>query len=198
MKHKKLSEKYRKWVIKYYSDRFSKAVYLIWLTDVSDKELQDKILTTKYDKIIIAKTHKKLIKRVLESEIEYPDCESLRKWLVASSSCKKISSTKYDLRKIESKILSDQLKAKDIEEIVNFINLFEDYKIQIGEEKSRTKKLNKIWNYFYDQIFFLNFKKVQQKKHTRSKLSISNEKLHKEFSSIIEQFESRFEFIKKN
>jgi hypothetical protein len=101
------------------------------------------------------------------------------------------------LRRIEKKILSNKLETKDIEGVVNFINLYEDYKEQIGKRKSRTKRLNKIWNYYYEQIFYPNFNRKNQNKAIPNKLNINYKKLFKEFSEILEDFENKFEFIKK-
>lgn len=197
MKHEEISEKYRKWVIKYYSERFSKPVFFIWFTDISDKEEKDQILTTETNRIIVAKSDKKIIERILENEVNFPDSKRMKKWLKKSSSCKKISSTKYDLRKIEKKILSNRLETKDIEGVVNFINLYEDYKSQIGKRKSRTKRLNKIWDYYYEQVFHPNFNRKNQNKYIPNKLKINHKKLFKEFSVILEDFENKFEFIEK-
>ena len=197
MKHEETSEKYRKWVIKYYSERFLKPVFFIWLTDLSDKDEQDQILTTVTNKVIAAKSAKKIIERILENEENLPDSKRMKKWLKKSLICKKISTTKYDLRKIEKKILSNKLEPKDIEVIVSFINLYEDYKNQIGKRKLRTKRLNEIWNYYYEQIFFPNFNRKNQKEYIPNKLKINHEKLSKEFSEILKDFESKFKFIKK-
>lgn len=193
MKHEIISEKYRKWVIEFYSEEFLKPVFFVWLTDLSDK---DQILTAKRKRIIAAKSKKKLISRISKSKTKLPDSKRTKKWLKESSNCSKISSTKHDLRKIENKILSNKLKPDDIETIVNFINLYEDYKTQLckksTELKPRTRQLDKIWNYYYDEIFFPNFKGKKKKKFRPSKFKIDNKKLLKEFSKIVRDFEGNF------
>lgn len=196
MKHQKISEKYQKWIIEFYSDKYVKSVFLIWLTDTSDKKEKDQILLVKSDKLFAAKSKRKLIKKVSESQLNLPDSKKTKEWLKKSLRCNKLSSTKYDLRKIETKILSNELKEKDIEQIIDFINLYEDYKIQMGEQKSKTKRLNKIWNYYYKQIFFPNFNRTNQKRYVPSKLKINNKKLFKEFSEILKEFESKIELKK--
>lgn len=201
MKHKQISEKYRRWIIEFHSERFSKPIFFIWLTDTSSKDEKDQILITKSQKIIIAKSKKKLIKRILESNVKLPDSKRTKKWLKKSLNFTKLSSTKIDLRDIERKILSNKLKSKEIEEITNFINLYEDYRIQLIKKKAklktRTPKLNNVWSYYYEQIFFPNFNKINQKTYTPNQLKIDNKKLFKDFSKLLEDFENNFEFIKK-
>ncbi len=201
MKHKEVSEKYSKWIVKFYSKRFLKPVFFVWLTDTSDQEEEDQLLITKSRKIITAKSERKLIERILENKVKLPDSKRTKKWLKKSLNFRELSSTIFDLRKVEKKILSNKLTPKDIEGIINFINLYEDYKFQLGKKegelKSRAKGLCKIWNYYYEEIFFPNFSGKNQKIHKPAKLKIDNKKLFNEFSKILKDFESKFEFIKK-
>ena len=201
MKHKDISEKYRKWVIQYCSERFLKPVSFCWLTDTSDLKEPDLLLVNESNRIMTAKSNRKLIKRIHKSTINLPDSEKTKAWLEESIASKKISATKYDLRKMERKILDNNLKAKDIEGIINFINLYEDYREQVLKQrqnsKTRAKRLNKVWHYYYDQIFFPRFNRTDQKKYIPPKLKINNKKLLREFSEILFDFESKFEFIKK-
>ena len=111
--------------------------------------------------------------------------------------CRKLSSTKYDLRNIEAKILANELNAKDIEVITNFINLFEDYKIQIEKQKNRTIELNYIWDYYYEEIFFPHSNKKKRKGISRSKLKIDSQRLLNQFSTIVNEFESKIKFKRK-
>lgn len=201
MKHEDISEKYRKWIIRYHSDRFLKPVSFCWLTDTSDIKEPDLLLVNESNRIMTAKSNRKLIKRIHKSNINLPDSEKTKAWLEESIASKKISATKYDLRKIERKILDNDLKPKDIERIINFINLYEDYKEQVLKQrqnsKTRAKRLNKIWHYYYDQILLPKFNRTHQKKYTPAKLKINNKKLLREFAAILCDFESKFEFIKK-
>lgn len=201
MKHEDISEKYRKWIIQYYSARFAKPVSLCWLTDTSDTREPDLILVNESNKIVSAKSNRKLIERIGKSSLHLPDPEKTKAWLDESMNCKKISATKYDLRKIEGKIMANDLKVTDIERMINFINLYEDYKAQLQKQgqklKPRTKRLHEIWNYYYEQIFFPEFNRTHQKKYVPAPLKIDNKKLLREFSAILYDFESKFEFIKK-
>jgi len=200
MTHSKLSQKYFKWVIKYYSDSISKPVHFVWLTDVSVEEggEQDKVLLNEEGGIITAKSNRKLIETVLQREINLPDAERTRSWLQESLACKRISSTKYDLRGIKRQILTHELGEEDIECMVNFINLYEDFTIQTGQHTLREAQVDKIWLYYYNQIFFPNFFETKQQADSMAESGMDSEKLHEEFSYIIEDFESNFEFRKTN
>jgi len=200
MKHQKISNKYWKWIIEYHSDRIPNPVYFIWLTDVSDKDEKDQILISSSQKIIAAKFKRKLIKRVLKSNIELPDSKRTKKWLNRSLKCNKLTSITLDLRGVEKEKLSKRLKLKKIVEMVNFINLFEDYEIQIHQNptkrKPRAKALNTIWDYYYEQIFWPKLNRTNQKKYRRSKLKVNRKKLLKEFSQMIQGFEDKLDFGK--
>lgn len=200
MKHENISEKYRKWVIGFYSERFIKQVFFIWLTDLSDKNEKDQILINKSQKIIVAKSKMKLLGRISKREIILPDSKRTKKWLRKSLNGTEISSIKFDLRKVGGKILSNKLKTKDLEKIVNFMNLYEDYKLQIEQcksgYKSRANELDTIWNYYYEHIFFPNFNRANQKKYMPIELIVDGKKLFKEFSEMVKDFENNFEFIK--
>jgi hypothetical protein len=193
MKHIEISEKYQKWIMKYYSEQHSKPVFFTWIIDGSDKNEVDKLLTNKSNKIITAKTEKKLLKKISDSKLKLPDSKRTKKWLKESLKCKKLISVKLDLRNIESKISLNELKVKDLEKIVDFINLYEDYKQQLGKKgdklKSRKGELIKVWEYFYDEIFFATKKRSNKKKNKFKKLKINNKKLLKEFRSIVINFE---------
>ncbi len=193
MKHIVISEKYQKWIMKYYSEQHLKPVFFTWIIDGSDKKEVDKLLTNKSKKIITAKTEKKLLKKISESKLKLPDSKKTKKWLKESLKCKKLISVKLDLRNVESKISLNKLKVKDLEKIVDFINLYEDYKLQLGKKsdklKSRKGELIKVWEYFYDEIFFTSKKRSNKKKRKFKKLKINSKKLLKEFHSIVIDFE---------
>ena len=104
MKHIIISEKHQKWIMKYYSEQHSKPVFFTWIIDSSDKNEVDILLTNKSNKIITAKTEKKLLKKVSDSKLKLPDSKRTKKWLKESLKCKKLISVKLDLRNIESKI----------------------------------------------------------------------------------------------
>lgn len=193
MKHQEISEKYKKWIIEFYSERFDNPIFFIWLTDTSDEKEQDQFLLIKSDKILAAKSKRKLIKSITSSRLILPDSKQTNKWMKQSLGCKKISSTKCDLRKIGDKIRAKKLNCKDLESIINFINLYEDYKYQTGKQKARTKKLNKVWNYYYEEIFYPNFDRTTHEKSAPFKLKINYKKLLNEYCEILEEFESKVE-----
>jgi len=200
MKHQKISEKYQKWMIEYYSEKYMKPVYFIWLTDVSHVEEKDQILLSPSQKIIVSNSKRELLQNISESQFEFPDSERTTKWISESVECQKIYTTKYDLRTIENKILLNKLNQKDIEIIVNFINLFEDYKTQLGNEekelKSRKKELVKVWDFYYEHIFFPKFIQSNQDEMYFEKLQIKPQYLLKEFNTILVDFEGSFKFMK--
>ena len=201
MNHSYLSEKYQKWLIKYQSDNFNNPIYFIWLTDTSAKNHVDKCLVNADNQIIVSYYKKGLLTAISKLEIDFPDSKKTKKWLAKSLKKKRLSATKYNFKNLESKILANKLKPQNLNKIVNFINLSDDYEYQIGINKknlvSRTKRLTKLWDYYYDHIFFPNFYwKKGLKKYKSKPLKINNQKLVRDFTCMQKAFESRFLFVK--
>lgn len=200
MNHSNLSEKYQKWLIKYQSDNFDKPVYFVWLTDTSTKNQVDKCLVNADNQIIVSYSKKGLLKAISKLEIDFPDSKKTKKWLTKSLKKRRLSVIKYDFRNIDDKILANKFKLKTLSKITDFIHLSDFYELQIGIDKKdllgRTKRLTKLWNYYYDHIFFPNFFwKKGLKKYKPKPLKINNRQLAGDFKRMEMIFESRFYFI---
>lgn len=200
MTHQDISEKYSKWIIEYSSDNYLRPVFFIWFTDNSKEEI-DQLFVDKTQKIIIANSKKELLKIILTNPIKIKDSDRMKKWLDESLNYSEISSTKYDLMGLEHKILSNELEPKDFGDIVNFINLYEDYQFQLGKEKeksnSRKNGLSELWDYYYEEIFWKKFNQAPQNKNHPNSLIIDYVKLTKQFSKVVNEFESNFNFLEQ-
>ena len=197
MKHQEISVRYQKWIIEYSSEKYLKPIYFVWVIDAFDNE---KLLITKSRKIIAAKTKSALLNKILELQFRIPDSKRMKKWVNKSLELKKISTSKYNMKKVESRLTSNKLKPKDLSSMINFINLFEEYENQIGRKrkdlKSRTRNLDLLWNYYYDQILLPNFydQKESEKKKFRE-YEIDTRQLLKDFRFIRKRFEGKIRFI---
>lgn len=200
MKHSKISEKYQKWIIKYSSERHSKSVYFVWLTDKSDRNEADKFLLTKSEKIIVAKSKRDLLMSICKRDCLFPDMKRTKKWIAKSLKSENLSTTEFDLRKTEKRILSCKLKLVDLNKIVDFINIFDDYEYQIGKKrnelKTKKKELIKVWNFYYDNMVFLSFNEKDEQNFLPKNMQIKTKKLHKQFRNVTLDFENKFEFVK--
>ena len=198
MRHQKLSDQYQKWIISYKSDQFSKAMFFVWLTDTSSEEEEDLIIVDSNNKIVTSAAKPDLITKVMNSLDEYPDHKQTQKWLAESKKIRSLAHTNYNLQGLGFKLAHNNLQIDDYEAIADFINLYEDFGVQLGGVKetlpSRTKDLIAIWEFYYKQIFYPVFheqKDISLK--DLPKLEADYKQLAQDFETIRKDFENNFQ-----
>jgi len=194
MNHLEICEKYKKWIINYKSDEFP-SIYFVWITDLSDKNEEDKLLVNQMGKIINAKTKRKLLLKIKEVLSILPDNDRIKNWIFESQELEILDEIVYDLRGLESKIDAKNLSKSDYEALINFINIFEDYEIQMGVKKSeirsRNGSLKETWYYYYEEIFLPLFYSKDATNIKEFEMNFNDLKLN--FQKNRERFEREFE-----
>ena len=195
MKHEEISQKYAKWIIEYQSINFKEAIYFLWITDMSGEENLDQMLLSEKNKILTNESPRQLLNHIENSKHEFTDSKNLNKWLEESLSCKELSFTVYNFKDLQENQSLKVLNNNNLSEIVNLINIFEDYLYQIQDDNLAFRKenssLNQVWEFYYNEILF---KKLEQKHDIENHKAYPNsDTLKKEYNNLIMEFESKFE-----
>ncbi len=191
-----LCENYSTWIIKYSSENFEKPIYLVWYNDL-DKNATDKILTYKTGEIFGLRSlvnFKEQIVANLESLIININ---LIPWLKSFSNLEINEYYYYELINLENKIKNNGLSISLIEQIVNFINLFNDYVLQDENHKalivySENELIKKIWENYYKNIFLAKLNKDDKfQTNTKTEFNLDSNKLSVALIKMIKAFDKK-------
>jgi hypothetical protein len=192
----KLSLKYQKWIIKIIGTDFEKPIYLVWLTDSTDKD-EDKILTNERGRLIASYKVDKLLKYIIDSKADFFDKKATKTWAkkVWGLKIKKPSTTDFSKLQIKSKTLDNQ----SLEEIANFINLFTDLITTTLDKKldklRERKEIKTVWEYFFNYIFWPRFNDREKFKTFRFKKYKNNSMLQSTLQKMRNEFTNRIEIL---
>jgi hypothetical protein len=151
----------RVWLICYASAAFEKPVYWVWYTDTNENET-DCLLTFSTGEIVTMTSLSSMQGVLLDQWHHISQSDRIASWLAGMSRYEPATSKNYDLQTIETALRNGKLSIDLVEELVNFINLADDYRLQSRynaylETYTNTPLLREVWDYFYDQIFWPRF-----------------------------------------
>lgn len=196
MDYEEICQEYTTWFIQLTSKDLNKPIFFIWLTDSLDE--QDKFVINEQNKIISSENINVLIKEAFKYESILPDPAKTLEWLenVQGIQC---SATNIALELIEQSILSKSFNKTSISEAVNFINLYDDFVEQTGDQEPLdSPNIRLLWNYYYDDIFWIEYSsgKVLGPQEI-PEFEINPTQLSDELSDLIESFFRKIEIIKE-
>lgn len=190
-----LCEKYRIWIIKYYSEGLSKPLFLVWYTD-TDEDSTDRLLTWKSGKIFAANSLAHLNSTIVFAMDNLVTAENLKFWLNNIKNLEIIESCYYDMKSIEDAFENNNLEIKILDSFAGFVNLFNDFVYQDNtnihlKRYTDDKLIKKAWNYYYDYIFWPRFNdKEKFEMWDRPIFNIDTKKLRVKFKEIVNLFDN--------
>ena len=127
----------------------------------------------------------------------FPDSENLNSWIEEGLNCDELSYTEYTFADFQENHNLEFLEKKQLNQIVNLINIYEDYLGQVHEDRKTFRKENRelfrLWEFYYNEILF---KQIEQEKKIESNKAFPNsEALKREYNDLIMDFESKFVLI---
>lgn len=197
-----LSEKYKTWIIKYCSTTFELPLYLVWYSE-NDEDGTVKLMTYKNGEIFAAHSLANF-KSILLSEIDNLIIgENIVSWLNNFGDLIIVESCTYNISEIENEIAKNNLDISTIENLVNFISVFDDLihqdikyldlKIYIENDL-----IQETWDYFYDYIFWPRFNdKEKFEAWNRPELEIDTNELLVKLKQMVKAFEVYIKPIEK-
>lgn len=193
-KFDELCQQYKTWIIEYNSGSFASPLYMVWLTDSSDDDM-DKLILSEENKIIAATTPTLLLDAIKELTI-LPDRIKTTQWLHSIPHEELNAFTVYDINRIQAALDSKQFTHTALEEASSFINLFGDLAEQLGSnelwELSHKDSLGYLWNFFYDWIFWPRYKDQEEfEKMKIPEFEPDYEILTSDFNLLVDEFERR-------
>jgi hypothetical protein len=195
------SQIYQKWLIRIISQQLTEPVLIVWLTDLSDKEI-DKMVLTKSNRIAGAIHHTKLFEYLFEDKGVLPDPVNTLTWMDEVSNLDSISVTNFNINHIENSLSGVGFNKISINESINFINLFRDLALQLNDKVlyrlSRKKEIMQLWEFGYDEIFWKEFGSGEEIPSVRiPPLPINFDRLKIGLNKMINSFINKIEIIDK-
>lgn len=157
----KLDEKFTAWIIKYISPNFVDGIYLVWFTD-NDAESTDKLLTFENGKIFSSRKIENIKQEILAKKSEIENYQRIISWQNDEINNESTEDNLYDIKFLLNQIEKNNFSTDVIELFTNYINLFGDYARQDEKNNFLLKlenqsSIHKVWNYYYDVIFWPRF-----------------------------------------
>jgi hypothetical protein len=200
MDFEEICEKYQTWVIRITSNSLLRPVFLIWLTDSTEKN-KDKLVINLSNKVIACENFDCLLEEALKIKSLLPDPINTSTWLnnVQGIEYQVID---YKLGSIEDSINSKTFNKKSIQEAINFINLCGDFDEQTGDQEIRTLRdkpnIMHLWEYCYNEIFWKEIGSNNEIDPLRlPELQTNVELLNFEMSQLLRAFLDRLEIIRR-
>jgi hypothetical protein len=191
-----LGQKYTTWILKYLSPAEVEPLYLIWYTDV-DELSTDRFMTFKTGDIFSTKslkTIKESIKKQIDSLQEF---HNLHPWLDSFNNLEIAEDAVFDMKSVLVSIERNDLDIQKIAALIDFINLVRDFSDQEEANNhlrsyTEEKVIEKIWDYYYDTIFWPRFNDAEKfKTWDRPSLLINTTRLLEKLKDMITVFEER-------
>ena len=191
-----LCQQYETWIIQYISARFESPLYMVWLSDTTDDK--DKFILSKENKIIAATTPMRMLDAMKDLEIEFPDNEKTKDWLIRAYLSDPAPFSVLDIKLIEESISRKDMNHTFLEEGINFINIFGDLGHQLDDEDlldlTWDNAARDLWDFYYDNIFWPRWGHEDTFDETKvPKFEPDYEELKEDFEVLIQEFESRIE-----
>lgn len=165
------SEKYRKYLIQVQLD--NTPYYLVWGTDMSDREEKDNLLIDQQQRILLFSSLDQVRDWILKPTSPLFDASNLKAW--AETLTKLAVDSVYDLDYLTALMTSPLkeeqiLKSPDISnDLINFINLFGDYAYQLENDElvnlHRQPSIGLFFDYCYDTYFWTIPPEEWQRRH---------------------------------
>ena len=191
-----ISESLSTWLIKYCSSKYLSPIYFIWYYD-TDENSTSKLLSFKSREVFAIADLKLLYEKLMTYKEEIVWNTNHYLWLEKIKRIEIIENTTYDLTQINLSEKQIYLTDDTIEKVTNFINLYDDLLFQDKSneylaEFYENKHIQKIWNYYYNFIFWPRFNdKEKFQKWDKPKLRIDKKKLKTAFINLVNSFEER-------
>ncbi|GAB3341494.1 hypothetical protein GCM10027299_55750 [Larkinella ripae] len=157
---KSLSETHQKYIIQIHLQESIQ--YIVWGTDLSDSEQQDKLLVNHQQAILLFSRIDQIKEAIAQSTAILFDENNLIPW--ANSFPDSEVDTVYDLDYLLS-LVNSELKQEQIlqspkltHDLIRFINLFGDYAYQVQQQDllklRRKRQIRLFFDYSYDSYFW--------------------------------------------
>ncbi|WP_445722612.1 hypothetical protein [Flavobacterium sp.] len=193
-----LCEKHSIWIIKYISKTYICPLFLIWYRD---NEGTERLLSYKNEKTFTTSSLKNLKEKIQSLHSELVLFEGLDVWLEEANDFTIVATNNYNVKKTIKCIRKDNFGIEVIEEIINFISLFDNFVYQDQDNNFlqihlENNTLEEIVDYYYNCIFWPRFyEKDKFDASTRPSLEINKKELVNQFNEIVEIFETSFKLI---
>ncbi len=190
-----LSEKHKTWIIKYCSTTFELPLYLVWYSE-NDEDGTVKLMTYKNGEIFAAHSLANFKSNVLFEIDNLIVGENIISWLDNFSDLVIVESCTYNISEIENEIAKNNLDISTIENLVNFISVFDDLvhqDIKYLDLKTYIENdlIQETWDYFYDYIFWPRFNdKEKFEAWNRPELEIDTNELLIKLKQMVKAFEA--------
>ncbi|MEI6410358.1 MAG: hypothetical protein WCR52_13305 [Bacteroidota bacterium] len=161
-------QSYSVWILQYNSDTLKNPVFLIWYDDMYEDNI-NKLLTFRSGQVF-STTDLPNIKSHLDAHIS--DLLTMGKidpWINKLDQFQPTADVTYDIDVLCNAIKSKQLNASTLNDLTNFINLFDDLLCQDPQYKHlntyrENEYVQAAWQYYYDYIFWPKFNDPEKDK----------------------------------
>jgi hypothetical protein len=156
-----LCDKYSTWIIEYKSFTFDRPLFLIWATEMDEYELNG-FLVDKTEQVVGCQSLQTSIETITNKLNDLEEFDQLSDWLSAVEGLKPTVKYKYDIDNLYESVKANTLTVDVLDELTDFINLFDDLARQLDDNEyllncRYNKPLVKVWEYYYDNIFWPTF-----------------------------------------
>jgi hypothetical protein len=195
-KYNDFCEEHKVWVLKYKSKKQQNSLFFIWYCDTDDV---DRLLTYKSGRIFGVKSIENLKTEIIAQKLNLQTSSNLILWLSNVENLEIKEDCTYDVDLIKSGFEKGKLDVSVLEEFSNFIGIFTDFQNQDKRNQqlkffSENKTIQKVWNYYYDYIFWPRFNAPKRfETWARPQLKIDSKSVFLAFSEMVECFEENFE-----
>jgi len=171
LENRQASDRYQKYLIQLQLD--NTAYYLVWGTDLSDREEKDNLLIDSQRRILLFSRVEQIRDWILEPASPLFDAPNLVAW--AETLTELTVSGVYDLDYLAS-LMTSPLKEEQIlqspditNDLIDFINLFGDYAYQLDDGElvnlHRQPSVGLFFDYSYDTYFWKSSPDDLQRNH---------------------------------
>jgi hypothetical protein len=153
-------ENYSVWILQYSSDTLKNPVFLVWYNDIYEDN--NKLLTFRSGQVF-STTDLPNIKSQLDAQIsDLLTMGKIEPWINKLDQFQPTASPIYDIDALCNAIKNKRLNASTLNDLSNFINLFDDLSCQDAPYKylkayRENEYVQAAWEYYYDYIFWPKF-----------------------------------------